>query len=171
MTAADHVARSRPAIRRLQAALALGAFALLAWSASGGGLSPTRDPRPPELRAVIAAVSAQVAEWRGNSALRGRDIVALPICVSTEDDRYVSVMLWLARPLGEPTRLFLIRDAGGYRTLTFEDGDILLRQPPGLPDAVWQGLHREACEFRSGAAVALADAQRTAPIFHTSPAR
>lgn len=67
----------------------LGAFALLAWSAHGGGLDPTRDPRPPELRAVIAAVSTEVARWEGDSALRERDIVALPICVSTEDDRYV----------------------------------------------------------------------------------
>lgn len=77
-------------------------------------------------------------------------------------------MLWLARPLGEPRRLFLVRDAGGYRTLTFEDGDILLRQPPGLPDPLWHSLHRESCESRSGTEVALADAKRTAPIFQTS---
>lgn len=155
-------------IRRLRTAVILGAFALLAWSANGGGLGATRDPRPAELRAVIAAVGAQVAAWRGNAALRGRDIVALPICVSTKDDRYVSVMLWLAHPPGQATRLFLIRDAGGYRTLTFVDGDLLLRRPPGLPSPVWQGLHRDACESPTMAAVELADARKTAPIFTTS---
>jgi hypothetical protein len=154
--------------RRLWLPVALAAFGVLAWSASKPAAGPTRALRPAERREVIAALTAQVAEWSSDKALRGRDIVALPICVSTADERYVSVMLWLARPIGQPRRVYLVRSDSGYRTLTFVDGDLLSRRPPVLPARVWHGLHRKACESESIDAVNEAAARHTAPVFHTS---